>query len=253
MCTEPDSLPPVPVIAGAAVDHDDLVLEAEDGNHLAAFVARPSDPASVGIVICPDVRGLAHFYEELALRFAERGYAAVAIDYYGRVAGAEKRSEDFPAMEFRSHLDVDAAKLDIAAAIDFIHGQGVESVFTLGCCFGATVAWLATTGDRQLAGAIGYHGGLGDRGDKPGPTRSAGEMKAPILALQGGADEHITAADNAAFDAALSAAGVEHEVVIEPGAPHSFFDRRFEEYADQSADAWRRTLEFIERHSRVTA
>jgi carboxymethylenebutenolidase len=33
------------------------------------------------------------------------------------------------------------------------------------------------------------------------------------------------------------------------GAPHSFFDRRFEEYAEQSADAWKRVLAFIERYT----
>ena len=38
-------------------------------------------------------------------------------------------------------------------------------------------------------------------------------MKGPILALQAGADQNITAEDNAAFDEALTAAGVEHEVV----------------------------------------
>ena len=32
------------------------------------------------------------------------------------------------------------------------------------------------------------------------------------------------------------------------GAPHSFFDRRYEDFADASEDAWRRVLEFIERH-----
>jgi len=39
---------------------------------LAAFVAAPEEPAATGIVILPDVRGLYRFYEELALRFAER-------------------------------------------------------------------------------------------------------------------------------------------------------------------------------------
>jgi carboxymethylenebutenolidase len=74
-------------------------------------------------------------------------------------------------------------------------------------------------------------------------------MEAPILALQGGADQHITAEHNAAFDEALTAAGVDHEVVAYPGAPHSFFDRKQEEFADDSADAWQRTLDFIERYS----
>jgi carboxymethylenebutenolidase len=74
-------------------------------------------------------------------------------------------------------------------------------------------------------------------------------MTAPILALQAGDDQNITAEDNAAFDQALAAAGVEHDVITYDGAPHSFFDRKYEEFADASADAWARTLEFVARHS----
>ena len=42
-------------------------------------------------------------------------------------------------------------------------------------------------------------------------------------------------------------AGVEHEIVVYDGAPHSFFDRKQEEFAEASDDAWNRTLRFIER------
>jgi carboxymethylenebutenolidase len=73
-------------------------------------------------------------------------------------------------------------------------------------------------------------------------------VRSPILALQVGDDRNITAEHNAAFDAALSAAGVEHELVTYEGAPHSFFDRRHDEFADASADAWARVLAFVERH-----
>jgi carboxymethylenebutenolidase len=65
----------------------------------------------------------------------------------------------------------------------------------------------------------------------------------------GGADESIPPDDVAAFDRALDEAGVDHEVVLYEGAPHSFFDRRHEEFADASADAWSRVLAFIERYS----
>jgi carboxymethylenebutenolidase len=82
-----------------------------------------------------------------------------------------------------------------------------------------------------------------------GPTQRAPEIACPILALQAGADENITAEENAAFDAALTAAGVEHEVVTYPGAPHSFFDRKHEEFAADSEDAWNRVLTFLERYS----
>src|SRR6266487_1284202 len=91
MCFDLDSLPPVPRIAGAAVSHNDIELEAADGNRFAAFEATPEEPNGIGIVILPDVRGLYRFYEEVALRFAERGFDAVAIDYFGRTAGAAKR------------------------------------------------------------------------------------------------------------------------------------------------------------------
>ena len=74
-------------------------------------------------------------------------------------------------------------------------------------------------------------------------------MEAPVLALQAGADQNITADANAAFDEALTEAGVEHEIVTYDGAPHSFFDRRQEEFADASDDAWRRVLAFIRRFS----
>src|SRR5437764_457728 len=77
----------------------------------------------------------------------------------------------------------------------------------------------------------------------------AAELEAPILALMGGADQAITADEIADFDAALTAAGVEHEVVTYDGAPRSFFDRKHDEFAEASADAWRRALDFVERHS----
>src|SRR6202171_1211324 len=98
MCFELDSLPPIPVIAGAAVSHTDLELESADGTRFAAFAALPDEPGAVGVVVLPDVRGLYRFYEELALRFAEHGYAAVAIDYFGRTAGVAKRDDDFDYM-----------------------------------------------------------------------------------------------------------------------------------------------------------
>src|SRR5215213_10160082 len=99
MCFDTDSLPPIPVLSGGAVTHEDLVLESADGTRFAAFAAPPDEAPRAGVVILPDVRGLYPFYEELALRFAERGYAAVAIDYFGRTAGVGKRDDDFPYMD----------------------------------------------------------------------------------------------------------------------------------------------------------
>jgi carboxymethylenebutenolidase len=64
----------------------------------------------------------------------------------------------------------------------------------------------------------------------------------------GGADAAIPVEDVEEFDRALADAGVEHEVKVYDGAPHSFFDRKQEEFADASADAWDRVLAFVERY-----
>src|SRR6266566_1750420 len=118
MCFDTDSEPPIPAIAGAAVSHDDLVLVASDGNELAAFLAAPDEPAATGVVILPDVRGLYRFYEELALRFAERGYAALAFDYFGRTAGVAKRGDDFEYMPHVEQTTNDGVQADTGAAVE---------------------------------------------------------------------------------------------------------------------------------------
>lgn len=245
MCFDGDSEPPVPRISGAAVSHESLVLEAEDGNRFAAFLAQPEQLAASGVVILPDVRGLYHFYEELALRFAERGVAAIAIDYYARTAGAEKRGEDFDYVPHRDATKDATIQRDVAAAVAHLRGLGCRSIFTVGFCFGGRNSWLAATSGHDLAGAVGFYGSPTRERDGGTVVEHVNDITCPILALQAGNDEGITAEDNAAFEAALTGAGVEHELVVYDGAPHSFFDRKYDEFADASADAWSRTLAFI--------
>jgi carboxymethylenebutenolidase len=250
VCFDADSTPPIPVIAGAAVSHDDLVLTSADGTEFAAFLATPDETTATGIVVLPDVRGLYRFYEELALRFAERGHTALAIDYFGRTAGVAKRGDDFDFMPQVEETTAAGIQADVAAAVGRLRAQGAASVFTVGFCFGGRNSWLSAASGHGLVGAIGFYGRPGEgRDGSPGPIERAAEMTCPILALQAGDDQHITADDNAALDGALTAAGVEHDLVTYDGAPHSFFDRKYEEFADASADAWQRTLEFIAHNS----
>jgi len=248
MCFDLDSLPPVPRIAGAAVSHNDIELEAADGNRFAAFEATPEEPNGIGIVILPDVRGLYRFYEELALRFAERGFDAVGVDYFGRPAGAAKRGDDFEYAPHVAQTTREGIQADVRAAVERLR-PGTRAIFTVGFCFGGRNSWLAAASGHGLAGAVGFYGNPGERDGAPGPTQRAAELEAPILALQAGADQNITAEMNEAFERALTDAGVEHELVTYEGAPHSFFDRRYEEFAEASEDAWRRVLEFLETNS----
>ena len=245
MCFDTDSEPPIPRIAGAAVSHEDLVLTSADGTSFSAFLAAPDVPARTGIVIFPDVRGLYRFYEELALRFAERGHAAIAFDYFGRTAGTGKRDDEFEYMPHVDQTTDDNVQADTRAAVEKLRVLGATSVFTVGFCFGGRASWVAAASGHGLAGAIGFYGGPTRERGGASPVARVAQIECPILALQAGADPNITAEDNAAFDTALAGAGIEHEIVEYEGAPHSFFDRKQQEFQADSDDAWRRTLEFI--------
>jgi len=124
-------------------------------------------------------------------------------------------------------------------------------VFTIGFCMGGRMSFLTATLGLRLAGVIGLYGTLGGawRNDAPEPLQLLDRFDSPVLGLFGGADTVITADQVAAFDAGLGAAGVDHRVVTYPGAPHSFFDRKAEEFADTSAAAWQEILDFIRSHS----
>jgi carboxymethylenebutenolidase len=75
------------------------------------------------------------------------------------------------------------------------------------------------------------------------------QLDAPILALQGGDDQGIPHEDNVEFERALSEAGKDYELIEFEGAPHSFFDRKQEDFQAASDQAWQRTLDFIAARS----
>ena len=250
MCFDHDSRPPIPRIIGGALDSREVTLTAADGNQLTAFEARAAEPSGASIVILPDVRGLHDYYLDLALRFAENGVDAVAIDWFGRTAGLGLRREGFDYMPHVKEVQWPGIAADIAAGAAQAREAGPERatrLFTIGFCMGGRMAFLSPTLGLDLAGAIGFYGipaGPG-RGGSPAPADVAGDIASPILGLFGGTDESIPPASIEAFDAALTAAGVEHRFRTYPDAPHSFFDRKADQFADASADAWGEVLDFI--------
>jgi dienelactone hydrolase len=99
------------------------------------------------------------FYEELALRFAERGIRAVAIDYFGRTAGAGRRGDDFPYMDHIAKTTPEQIHADVGAAVDYLRSSAAtRAVFTIGFCFGGRHSWLpppAVTVSQARSGSMG--------------------------------------------------------------------------------------------------
>lgn len=249
MCFETTARPPLPPIAGGAgvAGTDRLVLEAADGNRFNAFSARAVKPAAPGVMILPDVRGLHPFYEELAVRFAEAGAHATAMDYFGRTAGLDDRDEDFDFMTHVMQITADGMGADTAATITQLRTVGADPVYSVGFCMGGRISFNQALRDYGLSGVIGFYGGPQGRGpdDDAAPIRFAAQYRCRVLGLFGGADEGIPAEAIERFGEVLDEAGVDNEMVIYDGAPHSFFDRSFDEHREACDDAWRRMLGFI--------
>lgn len=252
MCYEPTARPPLPPIAGGSglAGSEEIVLEAADGNRFSAFSARTDEPGAPGMVILPDVRGLHPFYRDLAVRFAEAGVHATAMDYFGRTAGTGMRGDDF---EYRPHVDAttpDQVATDVAATVAHLRseaGGGARAVYTVGFCFGGRNSFNQAARDAGLAGVIGFYGWPQQRqpGDNGAPVVLASSYRCPVLGLFGAADRGIPTEEVDRFRQALDAAGVSNQIVSYEGAPHSFFDRSAAEHREASDDAWRRMLSFV--------
>ena len=252
MCFPPGARPPdipgdlLPISGGAG--GEDIVLASADGARFRTFFAAANGDA--GVVIAPDARGLHRFYEELAERFASAGVHALAMDYFGRTAGTDRRPDDFA---FQEHATAargrpDLIQADVAASLAELRRRtGATRAFVLGFCMGGRVAFNASAAQDGLAGVVGFYGVLRKRddADTDAPLDKVGRMKAPILGLFGGADKAIAADSVAEFDRALDDKKVPHHLVTYPGAPHSFFDRSFAEFKQECDDAWRRVRGFI--------
>jgi len=246
MCHDHDSRPPAPPRSGDVAERGTLTLSAADGTEFSAAYAAPAATPRVGVVVLPDIRGLHPYYVALAERFAEAGLAAVAIDYFGRTAGVAEtgtRGEDF---DWQTHIPqtteagIDA---DVTAGIEYLRSRTDPTlpVITVGFCFGGSHSWRQSGGTLDLAGSAGFYG-------KPGVVgEAATRAQKPVVMIIAGADSATPVEDQRQLAETMRAAGADVDDVVYEGAPHSFFDRAFGEWADACQDAWRHVLALADR------
>lgn len=242
MCFSSDQHPPLPPKSSEVGDHGPVELTAADGNTFAAYDAVPVTPRGASLVLLPDIRGMHPYYTDLALCFAQAGVDTVALDPYARTAGLTSRDEGFDYQRHAKALAPQHILADAQAAAARLRARSDDPVFTLGFCKFGAESW------RLSATALGAAGCMGFYGMPKAASAAVDTMTAPVLVLAAGADKATSPEENAAFDAALSEAGVEHTFVVYEGAPHSFFDRSFAEWEDACADAWTQILAFVDAH-----
>jgi len=246
----PPELPEGEGIGGGG-SGEEITLTASDGNRFMAFAAHADQPKGAQILIYPDIRGLHPFYKELALRFADAGYTALAIDYFGRTAGLTARDDSFDWQTHVPQMTLPTFFNDVRAGVTHLRSLAPEPqpIFTVGFCMGGALCLYSSMhADLGLKGVIAFYAGMKRVWDETkGPLPDAAvHAKIPVLGLFGGGDAGISAEMVQALDGNLEQAGVSHSILIYDGAPHSFFDRTYAQWKEACDDAWRRIFEFVE-------
>ena len=244
MCHDTDSRPPAPPRSGDVAERGTLTLISTDGTEVAAAYAAPAGEARVGVVLLPDIRGLHPYYVALAERFAQAGLPALAVDWFGRTAElpqAGSRDQDFDWQTHIPQVTPDGVDADVTAAVGYLRERTRPDlpVVTVGFCFGGSHSWRLAGSDLDLAGCVGFYG-------KPDVTGDAPAVR-PTLMVIAGADAATPVDAQLALAERLQAGGAEVETAVYDGAPHSFFDRAYGDWAQACEDVWRRVLALTDR------
>ncbi len=206
-----------------------------------------SRPASAGSQVLPMVlvihenRGLNPHIEDIARRLALDGFMAFAPDALTPLGGYPG-DEDKARAAFAT-LDQTKTREDFLAAVRWLRARpdGNGKLGAVGFCYGGGIVhWLATR-LPDLNAAVPFYG------NSPAPDQAA-QVKAPLLVQLAAVDERINAAWPA-YEAALKAAGVRHEMHQYPGTQHGFNNDTTPRYDAAAAKlAWERTVAFFKRH-----
>lgn len=238
--------------AGAATTKD-VISEnmpyAELGDELVyGYFVAPADmfePLSAVIMI-HEWWGLNDNIRAMADRLAAEGYIVLAVDLYGgKVA---KNSAEARQLMLEVVEDVESANDNIRRAFEFVSATaGAPKVGSIGWRFGGT--WSLNTAmlfPDELDATVIYYAQVTDDEDKLRPIES------PILGLFAAKDISMKVKSVEAFGAALERLRKDHEIHIYPGVSQTFADPTSDKYDDAAAaDAWRRTLEFLDRYLTV--
>lgn len=210
-----------------------------DGETLMGYLARPEgDEPAPAVIVIQEWWGLNDHIMDLANRFAQEGFVALAPDLYKGVVASEPDEARKLVME----LDMPEAVSEISQGISHLLEQPFvsgEKVAVTGFCMGGGLTLQTALVDDRLAVAIPWYG-------SPVSAEEAANIKAPVLGLYGAEDGGIPVEAVQAMEEGLTAAGIENEIMIYEGAPHAFFNDTRESFNEAAAaDAWPRALEWM--------
>lgn len=186
-------------------------------------------------------KGLNDWVRSVAGRLAGIGYSALAIDLLSEEGGTATFDDPAKATAALAAVAPDRFIADLRSGLDELQRRVPgQRLAVVGFCFGGGLVWqLLAAGEPRLSTAVPFYGPVPENPD------FSGSRNAAVLGFYGALDERVTSTEPVA-KAALERAGLVHELVVEPGADHAFFNDTGQRYnAAAAADAWQRLQKWL--------
>ncbi|MDJ0703385.1 MAG: dienelactone hydrolase family protein [Leptolyngbyaceae cyanobacterium MO_188.B28] len=207
------------------------------------YLATPKSGSGAGLIVLQEWWGLVPHIKDVADRFAQAGYVALAPDLY---RGESTTSPD-DAGRLMMALNIEQAAQDLQKAVDYLLQQEAvrgDKVGVVGFCMGGQLALLSATVSSSIAAVVDFYG------IHPKVQLDFSKLSAPILGLFGEQDSSVPPDAVKSLETAVRNQGGAIETKIYPNAGHAFFnDTRADAYQSEAAiDAWDSTLKFFKHH-----
>jgi carboxymethylenebutenolidase len=219
-----------------------ITFTGTDGGQLQAAWAAAAQPLG-GVLVIHENRGLTDHIRSVAGRLATSGYSALAIDLLSEEGGTAAVGDSGNATAALSKVPPERFVRDMKAALGEL-GQRVPGakLAAMGFCFGGGMVWrLLAAGEPRLSAAVPFYGPL----PEPPDFSKSG---AAVLGIYAADDTRITSQSDQA-EAALTQAGLPHELVVYPGVDHAFFNDTGARYDPTAAgQAYQKMLDWFGRY-----
>jgi carboxymethylenebutenolidase len=254
---------PGAVIDPARVRAQALTFAGAGGTPVNGYLAAPAGEAErprAAMIVIHEAGGLGDHIKDVANRFANIGYVALAVDLYTR-EGGPPQMDDMQKVLARLFSMSDATALsDLEGAADFLRSREDVSgkVGCIGFCMGGRFTLLFASASERLDAAVDCWGGFIDKatlderstGARPTPPLELAErLSCPLFAAIGAEDQNPSPQLGKQLQERARTSGQEVTVKTYEGAGHAFFaDYRPSYRPEPAAELWRDVVPFLERH-----
>ena len=232
------------LIGTEATAYTNVQYEADDGTVLNSYLAMPEAAGSFpAVLMVHEWWGLNGEIVELANQMAAEGYVVLAPDTYR----GPSTSQVPRALYLRLNVDEARVDSDMMAAFNYLTSLeevDVERVAVIGFCYGGGVALRHGINNPDIDVTINLYGDtLGDAGAFGALLN---EDAGSVLGIFGGVDPSIPLDEVAAFENALSEAGIEHQITVYDQMGHAFVQPDVINEPGQPKDAWEEILAYLD-------